>query len=54
LAKAYQNVLLIKVTAVGRRRDGLDEVVSIDGTSKAGGVAFDFANTAKISQFVAE
>ena len=34
----------IKVTAVGspRRRDRLVEFVSIDGTSKAGGVAFDY------------
>jgi NAD(P)-dependent dehydrogenase (short-subunit alcohol dehydrogenase family) len=34
----------IKVTAVGspRRRDRLDEFLSIDGTSKAGGVAFDY------------
>jgi NAD(P)-dependent dehydrogenase (short-subunit alcohol dehydrogenase family) len=41
----------IKVTAVGspRRRDRLDEFVSIDGTSKAGGVAFNFTNTTKIS-----
>jgi hypothetical protein len=31
----------IKVTAVGRRRDRLDEFVSIDGTSKASGVAFE-------------
>lgn len=34
----------IKVTAVGspRRRDRLDEFLSIVGTSKAGGVAFDY------------
>ena len=46
----------IKVTAVGspRRRDRLDEFLSIDGTSKAGRVAFDLANTGKISQFVAK
>jgi NADP-dependent 3-hydroxy acid dehydrogenase YdfG len=44
----------IKVTAVGRRQDRLDDFVSKHGTSKAGGVAFDLANTSKIPQFVAE
>ena len=42
----------IKVTAVGRRQDRLDEFVSKHG--KSGGVAFDLANTSKIPQFVAE
>jgi NADP-dependent 3-hydroxy acid dehydrogenase YdfG len=44
----------IKVTAVGRRQDRLDDFVSTYGTSKAGGVAFDLVNTTKIPQFVAE
>jgi NADP-dependent 3-hydroxy acid dehydrogenase YdfG len=44
----------IKVTAVGRRQDRLDEFVSKHGTSKSGGVAFNLANTAKIPRYVAE
>jgi NADP-dependent 3-hydroxy acid dehydrogenase YdfG len=44
----------IKVTAVGRRKDRLDEFVSKYGESKAAGVAFDLANISKIPQFVAE
>ncbi|KAE9368362.1 oxidoreductase [Stipitochalara longipes BDJ] len=44
----------IKVTAVGRRQDRLDEFVSKHGTSKASGVAFDLGNTAKIPQFVTD
>ena len=44
----------VKVTAVGRRQDRLDDFVSKHGEAKAGGVAFDLANTAKIPQFVKE
>jgi NADP-dependent 3-hydroxy acid dehydrogenase YdfG len=44
----------IKVTAVGRRRDRLDDFVTKHGTSKSGAVAFDLADTAKVPHFVAE
>ena len=44
----------VKVTAVGRRQDRLDDFVSKHGEAKARGVAFDLANTAKIPQFVKE
>ncbi len=44
----------IKVTAVGRRQDRLDDFVSKHGTSNAAGVAFDLAETAKIPKFVTE
>jgi len=42
----------IKVTAVGRRQERLDEFVSKHGTDKTAGIAFDLSNTAKIPQFV--
>lgn len=44
----------IKVTAVGRRKDRLDEFVITHGQSKAGGVPLDLSDTAKIPQFVTE
>ena len=44
----------IKVTAVGRRQDRLDDFVGKHGEAKARGVGFDLANTAKIPQFVKE
>ncbi len=44
----------IKITAVGRRKERLDEFVSKHGESKAAGVPFDLANTEKIPQFVAK
>jgi NADP-dependent 3-hydroxy acid dehydrogenase YdfG len=44
----------IKVTAVGRRQDRLDEFVKKYGVQKANGVAFDIADYKKASQFANE
>ena len=43
-----------KVTAVGRRKDRLDEFVEEHGTDKANGVQFDIGNLEKIPEFAAE
>jgi NADP-dependent 3-hydroxy acid dehydrogenase YdfG len=42
----------VKVTAVGRRQQRLDEFVSKHGTEKASGVAFDISQIEKIPSFV--
>ncbi|RAK97374.1 oxidoreductase, short-chain dehydrogenase/reductase family [Aspergillus ibericus CBS 121593] len=43
-----------KVTAVGRRKERLDEFVSEHGTDKANGVQFDIGELDKIPEFAAE
>ncbi|PYI12716.1 short-chain dehydrogenase/oxidoreductase [Aspergillus sclerotiicarbonarius CBS 121057] len=43
-----------KVTAVGRRKDRLDEFVTEHGADKANGVQFDIGNLDKIPEFAAE
>jgi NADP-dependent 3-hydroxy acid dehydrogenase YdfG len=44
----------VKVTAVGRRQDRLDEFVKKHGGSKANGVAFDIAKLDEVPRFAAE
>jgi NADP-dependent 3-hydroxy acid dehydrogenase YdfG len=44
----------IKVTAVGRRKDRLDEFVRAHGESRAGAVAFDISDVDNTPQFAAE
>ncbi|KAJ5594620.1 uncharacterized protein N7459_000828 [Penicillium hispanicum] len=41
----------LKVTAVGRRQERLDEFVNKYGADKASGVAFDISDTSKIPEF---
>jgi NADP-dependent 3-hydroxy acid dehydrogenase YdfG len=43
-----------KVTAVGRRKERLEDFVSRHGESKARAVPFDIENLAQIHQFAAE
>jgi NADP-dependent 3-hydroxy acid dehydrogenase YdfG len=43
-----------KVTAVGRRKDRLDDFVSRHGGTKARAVPFDIGDLTKIPQFAAE
>lgn len=43
-----------KVTAVGRRKDRLDDFVSKHGESEAKAVPFDIGNGEKIPQFASE
>lgn len=57
IGKAMANRLIsegIKLTAVGRRKDRLDEFVAKHGEKKADSVAFDIGETDKIPQFAAE
>lgn len=42
----------LKVTAVGRRKERLDDFVSKHGQDKADGVVFDISETDKIPGFV--
>jgi NADP-dependent 3-hydroxy acid dehydrogenase YdfG len=44
----------VKVTAVGRRQDRLDEFVKKHGGSNANGVALDIAKLDQIPRFAAE
>ena len=44
----------VKVTAVGRRRDRLDEFVAKHGEEKADRVAFDISKIDRIPKFAAE
>jgi NADP-dependent 3-hydroxy acid dehydrogenase YdfG len=43
-----------KVTAVGRRKDRLEDFVSRHGQSKASAVPFDIGNVEQTPQFAAE
>lgn len=42
----------VKVTAVGRRQDRLDDFVKSHGENKASAVAFDITKLDEIPQFV--
>lgn len=42
----------VKVTAVGRRQDRLDDLISHHGSEVASSVAFDIAELEKIPSFV--
>jgi NADP-dependent 3-hydroxy acid dehydrogenase YdfG len=44
----------LKVTAVGRRQERLDEFVAQHGNEKASGIAFDIERLDDISAFVAK
>jgi NADP-dependent 3-hydroxy acid dehydrogenase YdfG len=44
----------VKVTAVGRRQDRLDEFVKAHGEGKADGVALDIGKLEQIPKFAAE
>ena len=44
----------VKVTAVGRRQDRLDEFVKAHGESKADSVAFDISKLDQTPKFAAE
>ncbi|KAH8662964.1 short-chain dehydrogenase/oxidoreductase [Tricladium varicosporioides] len=44
----------VKVTAVGRRKDRVDQFVQKHGAGRADGVTFDIADTAKAPQFAAD
>lgn len=57
IGKAMAHRLVLagsKVTAVGRRKDRLDEFVTSRGADKASSVVFDITETKKIPQFAAE
>jgi NADP-dependent 3-hydroxy acid dehydrogenase YdfG len=57
IGKAMANRLVqagLKVTAVGRRRDRLDEFVKKYGENKARGVVFDISNLEAIPKFATE
>ena len=42
----------VKVTAVGRRQERLDEFVAKHGSDKTSGIAFDISDVEKIPAFV--
>lgn len=44
----------IKVTAVGRRQDRINDFITQHGETKASGVAYDIADYKKAPQFAAE
>lgn len=44
----------VKITAVGRRKDRLDQFVAKHGAAKADSVVFDIADIDKIPKFAAE
>jgi NADP-dependent 3-hydroxy acid dehydrogenase YdfG len=44
----------VKVTAVGRRKERLDEFVTKHGADKAQGVQFDIASLSDIPKFASE
>lgn len=57
IGKGMADILIdsgIKVTAVGRRQDRINEFIKQHGEAKASGAAFDIADYKKAPQFAAK